>query len=56
MDSSKGTAKELAAKMKEKGILVHAAGPRTVRMCTHLDVNRKQVERVTEELRVALRT
>jgi threonine aldolase len=40
-----GTARDLAAALKERGVLVHVAGPQTLRACTHLDVSRAQVER-----------
>lgn len=40
-----GTARALAAALKERGVLVHVAGPQTLRACTHLDVSRAQVER-----------
>jgi threonine aldolase len=32
-------APELAAALKERGVLVHPAGPTTLRACTHLDVS-----------------
>jgi threonine aldolase len=43
-----GTAKEVAAALKERGVLVHAAGPQTLRACTHLDVSTAQAERAAE--------
>jgi threonine aldolase len=46
-----GTAKQLAAALKERGVLVHASGPRAVRACTHLDVSRRQAERAAEVIR-----
>jgi len=51
VDGELGTAKELAAKLKEKGILVHASGPFTLRACTHLDVTAADAERTAEAIR-----
>lgn len=56
IDKDLGSAKELTANLKEQGILVHAAGPQTVRMCTHLDVSAAQVERAADALKKAVRT
>jgi threonine aldolase len=49
-----GTAKEVAAALKERGVLVHAAGPQTLRACTHLDVSAAQAKRAAEILHHAL--
>jgi threonine aldolase len=46
-----GSAKQLAAALKERGVLVHASGPQAVRACTHLDVSRRQAERAAEVIR-----
>lgn len=46
-----GTAKDVAAGLKERGILVYAAGPQTIRACTHLDVSAAQAERVADAIR-----
>jgi threonine aldolase len=54
VDPDAGTAKELAAALKQRGVLVHAAGPQTVRACTHLDVSAAQAERAAEALRQAV--
>jgi threonine aldolase len=51
VDSDLATAKEVAAALKKRDILVHAAGPQTIRMCTHLDVSAAQAERVAETVR-----
>lgn len=45
----------LSALARERGVLVNAFGPRTVRAVTHLDVNRVQCERAADVL-VALLT
>ncbi len=50
-----GPAKDIAAKLKEHGILVHVAGPQTLRACTHLDVSAAQAERVAETFRKAFK-
>jgi len=46
-----GTAKDVAAALKERGVLVHAAGPQTLRACTHLDVSAAQAEQAAEAIR-----
>jgi threonine aldolase len=45
-----GTPKEIAARLKQMGVLVHSSGTRA-RACTHLDVSRAQVERAAEAIR-----
>jgi threonine aldolase len=40
----------LSARTRERGVLVNAFGPRTVRAVTHLDVNRAQCERAAAVL------
>jgi threonine aldolase len=40
----------LSARARERGVLVNAFGPRTVRAVTHLDVNRAQCERAADVL------
>jgi threonine aldolase len=56
VDPDLGTAKDVAAALKQRGILVHAAGPHTMRACTHLDVSAAQAERVADTIRQALPT
>jgi threonine aldolase len=51
IDSSLGSAKDVAMRLKQSGILVHAAGPQKIRACTHLDVSKAQAERVADTLR-----
>jgi threonine aldolase len=41
-DPELGTAKEIAARLREKGVLVSAAGVNVLRACTHLDVSAEQ--------------
>src|SRR5439155_14579476 len=38
VDPKLGTAKDVAATLKQHRVLVHVAGPQTLRACTHLDV------------------
>lgn len=49
-DSVGMDAPTLSARARERGVLVNAFGPRTVRAVTHLDVNRTQCERAAAEL------
>lgn len=51
VDPELGTAKDVTATLKQHGILVHAAGPHTVRACTHLDVSATQAEQAAETIR-----
>jgi len=50
-----GSARDVANRLREKGVLVQAAGPHTLRACTHLDVSAAQVERAADVIRTALR-
>jgi threonine aldolase len=54
VDPDLGPAKEVAAALKQQGILVQTAGPQTLRACTHLDVSAAQAERVAETVRKAV--
>lgn len=51
VDPSLATAKDIAMRLKENGVLVHATGPQKLRACTHLDVSQSQAERAAETLR-----
>jgi threonine aldolase len=51
VERERGTAKDVAAALKERGILVHVAGPQSLRACTHLDVSAAQAERAAEMIR-----
>ena len=55
IDPDLGTAKDVAARLKEHGVLVLPTGPQAVRMCTHLDVSAAQTERAADTIRRALR-
>jgi len=39
-----GNAGQLSAALKERGVLINACGPQRLRACTHLDVDRDDVE------------
>jgi threonine aldolase len=49
-----GTAAELAAELKDRGVLMMAFAPQKVRAVTHLDVTRSDIERACEALRDAV--
>jgi threonine aldolase len=51
VDADLGPAQELAAALKQRGILTHTTGPQTIRVCTHLDVSSAQAERVADTVR-----
>lgn len=55
VEKSLGTAAEVAAALKQAGILVHASGSQLLRACTHLDVSASQVGQAGEILRRVLR-
>jgi threonine aldolase len=55
VDAELGTAKDVTAELRQQGVLVHAAGPQKIRMCTHLDVTAAQAERAAETIRKTLR-
>jgi threonine aldolase len=54
VDPDLGTARDVAATLKEHGILVHVSGPQTFRACTHLDVSAAQAERAADTIRRAV--
>jgi threonine aldolase len=51
IDSELGSSRDVAAALKQRGVLVHPTAPQTIRACTHLDVSPAQAERVAETLR-----
>jgi len=53
-DPEIGTAKDVAAALKQRGVRVHTSGPQTLRACTHLDVSAAQAERAAETIRQTL--
>jgi threonine aldolase len=53
-DPELGSAKDVAAALKQRGVLVHASGTRMLRACTHLDVSAAQAARAAEVIRQAV--
>ena len=51
VDPDLGTAKDVVAALKEKGVLVLEEGPQTFRACTHLDVSAAQAQRAADTIR-----
>ncbi len=51
VDPELGTAPQLAAALKQRGVLVLPTGPQTLRACTHLDVSAAQAERAADLIR-----
>jgi threonine aldolase len=51
VDPDLGTAQEVAARLKQRGVRVHPAAPQMIRACTHLDVSAAQAERAAETIR-----
>lgn len=43
VDEDRGTATQLSAKLRQRGIAINASGIQRLRACTHLDVSREQV-------------
>jgi threonine aldolase len=54
VDPDLGSAQDVADALKDRGVLIHPAGPQLFRACTHLDVSAAQAERVAEEIRRAV--
>jgi threonine aldolase len=46
-----GTAKQVAATLRDAGVLVSPLGPQVLRACTHLDVSREQAECAADRIR-----
>jgi threonine aldolase len=51
VDPELGTAKDVAAALKQRGVQVHPAAPQKIRICTHLDVSAAQAEQAAETIR-----
>jgi threonine aldolase len=56
VDPELAPAPTIAARLREKGVLVHPAGPTTLRACTHLDVSPAQAEQAAETIRAVGRS
>jgi threonine aldolase len=54
VDPDLGTARDLAAALRQQGVLVYASVGQRLRACTHLDVTAAQAERAAEVLRRAV--
>jgi threonine aldolase len=54
VDPGLGTAADVLAALRQRGILLLPMGPQTLRACTHLDLSAAQAERAAEGLRQAL--
>jgi threonine aldolase len=54
VDPELGTAKDVAAALKQRGVLIHPAAPQRCRACTHLDVSAAQAEQAAETIRRAV--
>ncbi len=50
------TAPDFAGRLRERGVLVHPAGPTTLRACTHLDVSAAQAAFAAETIRQVARS
>jgi threonine aldolase len=55
VDPDLGTAAELVAAFRQRGILMYSPAKQTIRACTHLDVSAAQIERVAETVRQTVR-
>jgi threonine aldolase len=48
VDPGRGSARDVAGALKERGVLVQAAGPQQLRACAHLDVSAAAAERAAD--------
>ncbi len=55
VDAELGTAKDVAAALKQRGVLAMATAPQKIRACTHLDVSAAQAERAADAVRQAVK-
>jgi threonine aldolase len=51
VDPKLGTAEEFAEQLEREGVLVYDIAVQSVRMVTHLDVNRDDAQRAAEALK-----
>jgi threonine aldolase len=56
VDPALAPAPVVAARLREKGVLVHVGGPTTLRACTHLDVSAAQAEHAAQTIRNTCRS
>jgi threonine aldolase len=55
VDPALAPAPTIAERLRERGVLVHIAGPRTLRVVTHLDVSSSQTASAAEQIRMVCR-
>jgi threonine aldolase len=55
IDPELGTAADIAASLKARGVLVHVLGKQIIRATTHLDVSAAQALRAAETIRQVVR-
>ncbi|MDX2035754.1 MAG: low-specificity L-threonine aldolase [Isosphaeraceae bacterium] len=55
VDPALGTAADVSARLRSRGVLVSALGPTVLRACTHLNVDRSRVEAAAKVIREAAR-
>jgi threonine aldolase len=51
VDPSFGSAKDVASRLRDQGILISVLGPQVLRACTHLDLSRDDVEQAASAIR-----
>lgn len=51
IDPAVGTAAEIVARLKSRGVLIAALGKQIIRACAHLDISREDAEKAAEEIR-----
>jgi threonine aldolase len=54
VDPELGSAGQLSARLKQRGVRINATGPQRLRVCTHLDVDREMVLRAAETVAEAV--
>jgi threonine aldolase len=54
VDRERGTAWDVEAALRQRGVLVYASNSQTMRACTHLDLSAAQAERVADTIRRTL--
>jgi threonine aldolase len=55
VDPGLGTAREVAARLRDDGVLVAALGPQVMRACTHLDASDEQIDHAAGKIRALRR-
>jgi threonine aldolase len=52
IDAALGTASNFASKLLDRGVQVLAFGPQSIRMVTHLDVDRQQIDEACQAITI----